>query len=512
MHWPAKERSALLGAALAVFATCVQQSTWGGVTLPVQQAFKVDVQGEVLLRQLPDIAGLFAIPLVGTLGAGVSAFRIAVAAAASMLVGAVIMTAAPAFGWMVLGMSLTSIGRTMVGVLAFSAVAAAIADDARRTAGYAMLGAAGPAAYIVGPVLGAGLLGVGGWRWVGALWMASAFMLVLAAWWLRSVPSNPATEGRKEPWTPILAGVTLVGIVQAVGAVSLHGIGSFEALAWIGGTLAAVAAWFGLARVLPSPSLDMRVLRIPGLLPILCVAMVAQCGDIWFYVAVLARFVHGLTPLQVSLALLVAQFAALGGACLAGWLMPRIGLRGAGTLLLALFAASMFVSCVQSTALPLWITVAVLSVAGVAEIGTGVCVSKAIMVRAPKGLESPVASCRSAATGVGNALALLLVVTSVGYAMRDSMRQQAQDHGASPADVQQLVDAVRRNTTNTVISRQLELTPEQTEQLRSVRREVIVDGFQTHGLVSGIVLAIAAAGFWLVCRNPEQQAAQASQA
>ena len=87
------------------------------------------------------------------------------------------------------------------------------------------------------------------------------------------------------------------------------------------------------------------------------------------------------------------------------------------------------------------------------------------------------------------------------------MRQQAQDHGASPADVQQLVDAVRRNTTNTVISRQLELTPEQTEQLRSVRREVIVDGFQTHGLVSGIVLAIAAAGFWLVCRDPEQQGA-----
>jgi MFS family permease len=500
-HWPAPERNALIGATLALFGSFLLNATWSVVVLPIQRAFELGVEGEVLLRQLPDIAGLLAVPLVGALGTGISAFRLALTAAVCMCVGAIVMTFAPSLVWLVGGMSLVSVGRTMVGVLAFAVVSASITDEGRRTSGFATLGAVTPTAYIISPVVAGALLDMGGWRWVGAVWICGAVVLALGTGWLRDLSSSAAQAGRKEPWTPILAGITLVGLVQAIGAIALHGVLSGLALVWIGGTVAAASAWFVLVHLLPNPSLDGTTLRTPGLLPMLVVALVAQCGDLWFYVGAVARFVRGLSSFQISLALLVAQFAALGGACLAGWLIRRVGLRATGTALIGLFAASMFVSCVQSTTLPLVVTVAILGVSAVAELGSGVCLSKAIMTLSPKGLDRHVASYRSAATGVGNALALLLVASTVSHVMGASMRQHAE--AARPGDperIEALVRAVQDNVPNGTIGRQLGLSPDRVAELREVRREVIVDGFRAHGLVSGSVLAIAAVGFWLVCR------------
>jgi MFS family permease len=502
LHWPARERSALIGAALALFGSFLLNATWGMVILPIQRAFELGVDGEVLLRQLPDVVGLLAIAVVGALCTGISAFRIAVAATACMLAGSIMMTFAPSLLWVVSGMSLVSIGRSMVGVIAFAVVGDLIADEGRRTTSFATLGAVTPAAYIISPVIAGALIDMGGWRWVGAVWICGGLVLAFASWWFRNLPSSTERTGRPEPWTPILAGVALVALVQAIGAIALHGVLSSWALLWVGATVAAAGAWFGLVRVLPNPSLDGTTLRIPGLVPLLVVSMVAQCGDLWFYVGAFARFVHGLTPLQISLVLLVAQFAALGGACLAGWLTRRIGLRATGTLLIGLFATSMFVSCVQSTALPLAVTVAILSVSAVAEIGAGVCLSEAIMACAPKGLDRQVSSYRSAASGVGNALALLLIASTVSNVMAASMREHAEAaKPAHPEKIESLVKAVKDNAPIATIGRQLGLSPDRMEELRVARREVIVDGFRAHGLLSGVVLSIAAVGFWFVRRD-----------
>jgi len=510
LHWSARERSALIGAALALFGSFLLNATWGVVILPIQRDFELGVDGEVLLRQLPDIAGLLAIPVVGALCTDISAFRIAMAATLSTLVGATTMTLAPSLAWVVVGMSLVSIGRSMVGVLAFAVVGASIEDEGRRTSGFATLGAVTPAAYIISPVIAGALIDMGGWRWVGAVWISGGLVLALGTWWLRSLSPSTARTGHQEPWTPILAGITLVGLVQAIGAIALHGVISGWALLWVGGTVAAAGVWFGLVRVLPNPSLDGTTLRTPGLLPVLVVAMVAQCGDLWFYVGAIARFVKGLTPFQISLVLLAAQFAALGGACLAGWLTRRIGLRATGTVLIGLFAASMFASCVQSTALPLSVTVAILSVSAVAELGTGVCLSQAIMACAPKGLDRQVSSYRSAATGVGNALALLLVASTVSHVMSASIREHAEAaKPAHPEKIESLVRAVQDNVPNATIGRQLGLSPDRMAELRVARREVIVDGFRAHGLLSGVVLSIAAVGFWFVRRDAAPPSAAA---
>jgi hypothetical protein len=229
--------------------------------------------------------------------------------------------------------------------------------------------------------------------------------------------------------------------------------------------------------------------------------MIGQCGDLWFYVGAFARFAHHLTMLQVSFAMLMAQFASLGGACVAGWLVRRAGLQSSGALLLALYSLAMFASCTVTSANPLWVLVLILSIAAVAEIGAGVCLSQAIMSRAPSGQDRAVSSYRSAAMGIGNALALLLVASSVGRAMTRSIRQEAEARETPPAAVEALVKAVRDNVPTSVIGRELDLSREHEQELRLVRREVMVDGLRAHGMVSGTVLAVAAVGFWAVVRD-----------
>lgn len=499
--WSAKERNTVAGAALALFGSTLLVATWSVLILPVQQSFRVSVDGEVLLRQLPDIAGLFSVLAVGAFGRQVSSSRLVAVAAAAVFGGAMLMLLAPAFGWLIFGMSLMSVGRSVVSVAAFAAVGATIGEEARRMSAFSALGAAAPVAFIVGPMLAAGMLVAGGWRLAGVLWIASALVLAVAAWLMRA-PARPREQGqRQEPWTPILGGVTLVGVVQSLGAITLHGAGSLASFAWIVATLAAAGGWFVLAKWLPRPSIDGRVLRAPGLVAMLIVAMIGQCGDLWFYVAAFARFGRQLTALQVSTAMLVAQIASLGGACVAGWLSCRLGLRRSGALLLALYSAMMFLSCTASATGPIWILILILSVAAVAEIGSGVCMTQAIMSCASKGDDRAVSSYRSAATGIGNALALLLVASSVSHAMGESMRHEAELRQASPEQVQALVEAIRDNVPTSVIGRELDLSDARVQELRTVRREVMVQGMRAHGLVSGVVLAIAAASFWLARRD-----------
>lgn len=503
-HWPASERSTLLGASLALLGSFFVIATWNLVILPVQRAFAMPAEGEILLRQLPDVAGLLVILAVGVFGASVSGSRLLAMAAAVTLPGALLATLAPSPGWLLLGASLMNVGRSVVSVAAFASVGAVIRHEGRRTSAFAALGAVPPVAFITGPLVGAGLLSAGDWRWVGGCWCAGAALIGLAAWLSRGaaapVPADPPGE-RKEPWTPLVGGITLVALVQGLGALTQHGWRSTPTLAWAGAVLVAGGVWFALVRCLPRPSVDGRTLKTPGLLPILLVGLISQCGDLWFYVAALCRFVHGLEPMQVSLAMLAAQCASLLGACLAGWLIRRSGLRLAGTLLLAIYALAMFLSGLQTPQQPLWVAVGVLCLAAPAEIGAGVCVSQAVMARAPKGLDRQVASYRSAALGVGNALALLLVASSVGYAMARSIRQEAQARHASPEQVEALALAVRDNVPTGQIGRELDLRPERVEELRQVRREVMLNGFRMHGWVSGTMLTLAAISFWVVRRD-----------
>jgi predicted MFS family arabinose efflux permease len=507
--WPAGDRETLLIASIAMLGSFLVNATWSVVILPVQAAFGMSADGEVLLRQLPDMAALLVTLAIAAVGTSVSSRALLVTAAVAVAAGSLLATLGSNQMWLLAGASLMNAGRGVVAVAAFAAVSAVITHEGRRTTAFATLGAVPSIIYMVGPVLAAWLMGKGGWRMVGLCWVGASLLLALAAWRCprgnADVSSSPAS-GRGELWTPIAAGVALVALVQWLGSLALHGPGSRASLVWSGVTVAATVAWILLVRWLPTPSLTGRTLRSPGLVSILIVAMVAQCGDLWFYVAAAGRFLHGLGGLEVSLFLLAPQIAAFLGACAAGWLTRRIGLRASGSLLLATLALAMSVANIQPGEPPFALLVAVLCVAAVGELGASVCLSQAIMSCAGPGMDRSVACCRSVALGVGNALTLLLVVSSVAGTMGESIRHEAQERHAAPPKVDALVTAIRDNVPTSEIGRDLDLSQAQVQELRQVRREVMVDGFRAHGWVSGGMLALAALGFWVVQRGDRDAA------
>ena len=245
-----------------------------------------------------------------------------------------------------------------------------------------------------------------------------------------------------------------------------------------------------------------RVIRAPGLAPMLVVQVLGQCTNLWFFVFVIDRYVHSQTPLHSALIALPAQVAGLLGARAVGWLSPRIGLRRTGTLFLAMQAVSFFVACVQTVELSIVVTAGILVVYGFFCTGSFVCLSRGVMDTAPVGAEQPVSSYRTMAGGIGSAIGTLVINMALVGAMSRSMHREAQERGHAAETTRALVEAVRNNTPNLQIAEELGLDETMLADLRAMRRQVIVDGFRAQAFTCGLVIAAGAAGFWLFRKDP----------
>lgn len=499
--WPTHERRTVVAAALALAGAILSLVDWCQLVVPIQQSFSAGGDAELLLRQVPDMAGLFALPLIGVLGARIAAQRMLLAAGALMLAGAVAMALAPTIVVFVPGLALLSAGRVVILAVSVATVAEVVKDDRRRASAFATLGMMAPALELLAPPLVAWLLGHMGWRAVGGVWVGAAAIVLLASR-LAGRGEGGVQHVARKPWAPLMMGIALVGVVQWLSACAQYGMLSGPSLAWLSVAVAGGLFW---RRLLERPDASEsigRVLRAPGLLPMLVVQVLGQCTNLWFFVFVIDRYVHGQTPLHAALIAVPAQLAGLLGARAVGWLSPRIGLRRTGTLFLGMQAAAFFAACVQTVELSISVTAAILAAYGFFCTGSFVCLARGVMDTAPAGAEQPVSSYRAMAGGIGSAIGTLVINMALVGAMSRSMRDQAQDRGHAAETTQALVEAVRRNTPNLQIAEQLDFDATQLAELRAMRKAVIVDGFRAQAVTCGAVLAVAAAGFWLARRDP----------
>jgi predicted MFS family arabinose efflux permease len=499
--WPVHERRAVVAAALALAGGILALVDWCQLVVPIQQSFTAGGDAELLLRQVPDMAGLLALPMIGVIGARIPARRMLLGAGALMFAGALAMTTAPTIVVFVPGLALLSAGRVLTFTVAVATVAEMVRDDRRRASAFATLGMMAPALELLAPPLAAWLLGHIGWRAVGGIWIGAGVIVLVASRLAVETPSRPPQAPRK-PWAPLMMGIALVGFVQWLSATARHGLVSAPSLAWLATAVAGGVLWRTLLERPEAPASLRRLLRAPGLVPMLVVQVLGQCTNLWFFVFVIDRYVHVETPLHSALIAVPAQVAGLIGARVVGWLSPRIGLRRTGTIFLGMQAVSFFVACVQTVDLPIAVTAGILCVYGFFCTGSFVCLSRGVMDTAPAGDEQSVSSYRTMAAGIGSAIGTLVINIALVGAMSRSMRVEAQQRGLTAETTQALVDAVRRNTPNLRIMEDLEFDDRQLAELRAMRKEVIVDGFRAQALVCGMVIGLSAAGFWLARRDP----------
>ena len=211
--WPIHERRTVVAAVLALAGAILSLLDWSQLVVPIQQSFAAGAASELLLRQVPDIAGLLALPLIGVLAARNPPHRMLLFAGILLLAGGTTMAVAPTIEIFVPGLALLSVGRVVVLAVAVATVAEVVQDDLRRASAFATLGMIAPALEIGAPLGVAWLLGNHGWRAVGSVWAIAALLVLLSSRLADRRASGPPPAARR-PWAPLMMGVALVGVVH----------------------------------------------------------------------------------------------------------------------------------------------------------------------------------------------------------------------------------------------------------------------------------------------------------
>lgn len=189
-----------------------------GPALPaLREAFDVDERAVAWVFTAFVLANLAGLPVMAALADRLGRRRVYLADIGLFAAGALVVTAAPSFGVLLGGRVLQGLGASGIFPVASAVVGDTFAPEARGRA-VGILGAVFGVAFLVGPALGGIVLAVASWRWLFALLLPfAALVLVLSA---RSVPETRAASPRPLD-TPGV--VLLTGFLVAL-AVGLSGL------------------------------------------------------------------------------------------------------------------------------------------------------------------------------------------------------------------------------------------------------------------------------------------------
>lgn len=361
---------------------------------------------------VPSIASLLIVFAAGRLGDRVGHRRVLVIASAPFIAGSLLVAVAPNLTLISLGLLLAGGAATAIQIVALGLLQVSFPDGRARVSAFTSYGMVFPAVYLVVPVVTGALCDVTSWRVVPALWAVLGLAMPLMA--IPLIPRPGAVQAVGEMWTPLLAGLTLAGVVTALQRGHDDGWLSPVALGSFGVAVAAfVACWWALRRI-PAPSFSLRILRVPGMPLLLGGVVLVVTASTLTYVMLGLEYLYGQTVLGAALWLVPAQASAvLGAKVVAGQLMRRWGTARAGQVTLLCFAVSfgtlLFVSETSPMAF-LVVSAAVFSLFGYAAL---TILNTAVMAGSLPGQTSMVSAFRAAASSLGSALAIVILGAAV---------------------------------------------------------------------------------------------------
>jgi predicted MFS family arabinose efflux permease len=252
---------------------------------------------------------------------------------------------APTVIAVIFGMLMGSIGKQGIAVVTVSLIATHLTSDANRATGFAALGMASPFGYLVTPIAAGLLLDATNWRVAVGLWVFVAVVATGAA--LMLLPPDGPRERAGELWTPALAGLVLVGVVQCIRLVNLEGLTAPRTLIWLAIALISLLALWQLMVRLHEPTLDLAILKKGSAVLLLVVIMLLSFTNLYYYFSIGVQRVYGFSATQVALLLVPCQLAGIAGAWIAGRGIKRRGLRVVGTVMLLGVSAALLLTATQ---------------------------------------------------------------------------------------------------------------------------------------------------------------------
>ncbi len=487
-------RAACLMALMALFSSASTTL----MLLPMLADLGATGTGRSLVRAVPYIGSLLAIFPAGVLGRMVGPRRFLLGTGVLMATGSALVLVAPAMAVAIVGQLLVSVGRSAMFIVVVALLAEATGREGARPVAFSAFGTMSPASYLAVPVLAGVALTVVSWRVMAGAWVLAGIGVVLARRLLPPDGDRRLVEG--ELWTPVLAGLALTALVQFVSVVGRGDAASVLALVWAVLLVVSSSALVVLLRRLPSPSLSLDALRGGGLTLLLLVVVLVPFSNLWYYTTVGLQYLYGKSSLGAALWLVPPQAAAVAGASTVKRFIKAKGITVAGTTLLLITSASLFLTLLQTTTVSLLPPLAVLCVYGASTAAVGVVLSTAIMNRASAGSEGSTAAFRGAAAAVGGVLGVLFMST-VAFVGVDRVYDGHSGAGADRTGLQNVMAGILDGDSTEDIAAQYDYPTGEVVVLEGIDRKAMVGGYRAQGLGGGVVTLGSAVVFYVSRRR-----------
>lgn len=509
------QRRIVVGVSLIAAFLLTVSASFNYLLAPILETFDASETESQIFRQVPSIAALLVIFPAGALGARIGPRRFIVACALLFVLGSAVLAVAPSIAVATVGLLLVSVGRAAMFIVGLGYIGALVESKDGRASAFATFSMVLPLTYLVMPVLSGYLAGTVGWRWAVALTSLGGLAALVLA--LRMLPRDGDRTRAGEMWTPALAGLVLIGLVQGLNAASAYGWLSPQALVQfaavaVGGVVLAI-----VMRRIAEPSLSLGVLKDGGVLLLLIVIVLLCLANLMFYTTMAFQYVFGLSSLEAAIYMMPAQLAAIGGAFVGGVLIRKSGIPAAGAVLIVGVALLLFASAIVDTDSPLWLPTLIVTVYAALGAGAGVPVTNAIMDRASTSGEGGASAWKSAATNVGAAVSVAfmsaIVVSAVGLSLEAQMQGTQAGETMSSQQMEDALSAINSGQSQADVAAQYSVPESDIEQLSQDQKSAFIAGYRAQGIVGGSVTLLMGLLFYGVARRlvrPQDLAARAA--
>lgn len=495
----------VLTVAIVVIAACsfLVYASFDYVLTPMLADLGLSTDAGNVILKVPSLAALLIVFVAGRIGDRIGHRKVILALSTTFALGCLIIALAQGMGTLLIGMFLQGISATAINIVLIGLLVAHFVEPKSRTAAFAAYGVAYPAVYLFMPVLAGWLVTNVTWRLVAGIWVIGGAVIFLAAFAL--LPRRAHAERVGEVWTPILAGVFCVGIVQFISHASDFGLTSWPAMLSIATTFVALGLLVFLYRKLPDPSLSIDPLKRGATTIILVVVILVPMLNTFFYLTMTFQYLFGMTAFQTALVMIPSQIAGiLGSIYLSDPLTNRFGLRKSGTFLLLGLACVMALAITFSVSTPAWLMVVYGCLFGAVTTAVDVVILNALMSTGDDEEGGNTAAYEGSAEEIGAALGVVAMSAFVVGAGLLTAQMGLTDSGLSADESARVMAEMQSNATSPQVASSYSYPLPDGTDASEVQKQAIVNGLRMNG-AAGVVISLIAAGLYFSHRRGRWQ-------
>ncbi len=379
---------------------------------PMAEDLRIGDGAVETMLALPSIASLLVIFVAGRFGDRLGHRRVLLVTGVAFGVGGILL--ALATDQVVAGIALAVCGgaATAIQIVAFGLLQETVPEGKAHVSAFTTYGAMFPLAFLVLPVITAGMLEVAAWRWVPVMWAIGGAVVVVLA--VTLLEGGEDTEPLGEWGTLVLAGVALASVVRVFEELG-QGTGTSirTILGLVLGPVAAVACWWRV-RSSDAPGFSLAPIRSAAIRLLLLGVTFVALLSLLTYVTLALEYLYGLTSIQTALAIVPAQIGAMIGAkVLASRAIHRWGPPRAARLAVLVFAVTVLSLAFMRVGTPAWLLVTATTVFSAANMAAITILNTDVMALAPPDATGSVSAFRGAASALGSAVGVLALGSSV---------------------------------------------------------------------------------------------------